>query len=79
MPLEEAEFVSTTTADELLDLEKLLQRLEAENPRRCRIVECRVFGGMTVEETAEALGISPATVKREWQVASAMLYRDLQA
>jgi RNA polymerase sigma factor (TIGR02999 family) len=78
VPLEEAEFVSTTTADELLDLEALLLKLESENPRRCRIVECRVFGGMTVEETAAALGISPATVKREWQVASARLYRDLQ-
>jgi RNA polymerase sigma factor (TIGR02999 family) len=77
VPLEEAEFVSTTTADELLDLEALLLKLEGENPRHCRIVECRVFGGMTIEETAEALGVSPATVKREWQVASARLYRDL--
>jgi len=78
VPLEEVELLSATSADELLDLESLLRRLEAENPRRCQIVECRVFGGMTVEETAEVLGVSPATVKREWQVASAILYRDLQ-
>jgi RNA polymerase sigma factor (TIGR02999 family) len=78
VPLEDAEWITETTADELLDMEKQLKRLEAENPRRCQIVECRLFGGMTVEETAEALGISAATVKREWQVASATLYRDLQ-
>lgn len=77
--LEDAELVTDATADELLDIEKLLTRLEKENPRRCQIVECRLFGGMSVEETAEALGISASTVKREWQVASAVLYRDLGA
>lgn len=79
IPLEDIEFVSTASADELLNIEQLLRRLEQDDPRRCQIVECRVFGGMTVEETAEALGISAATVKREWQVASASLYRDLRA
>ncbi len=79
VPLEQAEFVSAASADELFNLEHLLKRLEAENPRRCQIVECRVFGGMTVEETADALELSPATVKREWQVASAMLYRELSS
>ncbi len=77
VPLDEAQSVGTATVDELCNLEQLLKRLEAENPRRCQIVECRVFGGMTVEETAQALEISPATVKREWQIASAELYRDL--
>jgi RNA polymerase sigma factor (TIGR02999 family) len=77
VPLDEAELASAASADELFNLEQLLRRLEAENPRRCRIVECRVFGGMSVEETADALDISPATVKREWQIASAMLYREL--
>ena len=43
-----------------------------------RIVECRFFGGMTVEDTAEALAISPATVKRRWVMAQAWLYRDLK-
>ncbi len=75
--LEEATLASDVSADELLDLDRLLTRLEADNPRRCRIVECRVFGGMTVDEVAETLGISPATVKREWQVAAAQLFREL--
>lgn len=75
--LEEATLADDVSADELLDLDRLLKSLEADNPRRCRIVECRVFGGMTVDEVAEVLGISPATVKREWRVASAQLFREL--
>jgi DNA-directed RNA polymerase specialized sigma24 family protein len=63
----------------LLDLHRLLTRLETDSPRRCHIVECRVFGGMTVEEVADAMGVSAATVKREWQVASALIYRQLDA
>ena len=43
-----------------------------------RIVECRFFGGMTVEDTAAALGVSPATVKRRWAMAQAWLYGDLK-
>lgn len=76
--LDEATLASDITADELLDLHRLLTKLEGENPRRCQVVECRVFGGMTIEEVAETLSISPATVKREWQVASAQIYRELQ-
>ena len=75
--LDEATIASEVSANELLDLHRLLSRLEADNPRRCRVVECRVFGGMTIDEIAEALSISPATVKREWQIASAQLYREL--
>jgi RNA polymerase sigma factor (TIGR02999 family) len=78
VPLEEDRLVSTATADELLELEQVLRKLETADPRRGQIVECRIFGGMTVEETAQALDISPATVKREWQIASALLYRDLK-
>ena len=63
--------------DELLEINSLLERLDNESPRRCRIAECRVFGGMTIDETGQALGISPATVKREWAVLSAWLYREL--
>lgn len=75
--LEEATLAGDVSAEELLDLDRLLRKLEADNPRRCRIVECRVFGGMTVDEVAEVLGISAATVKREWQVASALIWREL--
>lgn len=76
--LDEVTLASEVSADELLDLHRLLTELEAENPRRCRIVECRVFAGMTVAEVAEVLSISEATVKREWQVASAQIFRRLE-
>jgi RNA polymerase sigma factor (TIGR02999 family) len=62
---------------DLLDLEAALQRLAALHERQARIVECRFFGGMSIEETAEALELSPATVKREWAVARAWLNREL--
>ncbi len=63
----------------MLALDEALQRLTAMNARLARIVECRFFGGMSVEETAEALDISPATVKRDWTLARAWLNRELQA
>lgn len=58
-------------------LDAALQKLEALDPDQGRIVELRFFGGLTVEETAAALGISPATVKREWAIAKGWLYREL--
>lgn len=64
-------------AGEFIALEAALQRLAAINERHARIVECRFFGGMNVEETAEALDISPATVKRDWTLARAWLNREL--
>ena len=64
-------------AEELLDLDHALQRLSAIDERQGRIVECRFFGGMSIEETAEALELSPATVKREWALARAWLNREL--
>ena len=63
--------------EQLLCLDQALDRLEAWNERYGRIVECRFFAGMSIEETAEALGISPATVKRDWLVARAWLHREL--
>jgi RNA polymerase sigma factor (TIGR02999 family) len=71
--------VSEMRGEELLDLDRALRRLEAADEQRSRIVEYRVFGGLTVEETAEALGISPATVKRSWTLARAWLYQELSA
>lgn len=68
----------SAAADELLiALEESLGRLEQHNRRHLRIVECRFFGGMSIEETAVALGTSPATVKRGWRMAQAWLHRDL--
>ena len=58
---------------DLVTLDRALERLAAMNERQARVVECRVFAGMSVEETAEALGVSPATVKRDWTVARAWL------
>jgi RNA polymerase sigma factor (TIGR02999 family) len=75
--LDEASMASPVGPDELLDLVEILDRLEKDNPRQCRVVECRVLGGMTVQEVADALDISTATVKRDWQVASARIYRDM--
>jgi RNA polymerase sigma factor (TIGR02999 family) len=61
----------------LLALDEALRRLEREDPRRSRVVECRFFGGMTIDETAAALGTSARTVKRDWAVAQAWLHREL--
>lgn len=64
-------------ADTLLELDSALERLAALNERQCRVVECRFFGGMTIPDTAAALGISPSTVKRDWILAQAWLYREI--
>jgi len=65
------------TFEDLLVINDVLERLEQDNARHCRLFECRVFGGMTIEETATALGISSATVKRDWTLLSAWVYREM--
>ena len=65
-------------AEILLLLDETLKQLEKENERQSQIVECRFFGGMTVEETAVALGVSTPTVKRGWAMAKAWLYREMK-
>jgi RNA polymerase sigma factor (TIGR02999 family) len=62
---------------EVLDLETALQELAGLDPRQARVVELRFFGGLDVEETADALGLSARTVKREWQTARAWLQHRL--
>lgn len=69
--------VSDEKALELSALDEALQRLEQVSERQSRVVECRFFGGMSIEETASALGSSPATVKRDWTMARAWLYREI--
>lgn len=64
-------------ASDVLSLHEALKRLEALDARQGRVVECRFFAGMSVEETAEALGVSPASVKRDWALARAWLNREL--
>jgi len=66
------------TLEDLLHINTLLDRLENSNPRHCRLFECRVFGGMTIEEAATALDVSPATVKRDWTVVSAWLFSEIK-
>ncbi len=65
-------------SDLLAALDDALRRLEELEPRQGKVVECRFFGGMTVEETATALGVSPRTVKRDYAVAQAWLHRELE-
>jgi RNA polymerase sigma factor (TIGR02999 family) len=62
---------------DLLALDRALDRLAVLDPRQCRIVELRFFGGSTEDEIAELLGISPSTVRREWRIAKALLRSDL--
>lgn len=69
---------SEEQVDVLAALDAALRKLERMNPRQSGVVECRFFGGLSVEETAAALGVSPATIKRDWQFARAWLYRELQ-
>jgi RNA polymerase sigma factor (TIGR02999 family) len=85
LPLHEIEAVIRGDGDPaeardeaLIALDDSLRRLESLDPRQARIVECRFFAGMTITDTAEALEVSPATVKRGWAMAQAWLYRDLK-
>ena len=63
--------------DDVLEIDEALTELAALDALEARIVELRYFGGLTIEESAEALNVSPATVKREWRMARAWLYRRL--
>lgn len=76
--LEEAMPLSPQTADEVLALHEALGRLAQLNERQAKVVEARFFAGMPVRETAEALGVSPATVKRDWALASAWLHKEIK-
>jgi RNA polymerase sigma factor (TIGR02999 family) len=64
---------------EVLELDRALARLAALYPRQAQVVECRFFGGLSVEDTAQALETSPRTVKRDWSLARAWLYREMRA
>ena len=68
----------TGSAIDLLALDEALTRLAQLDPEQARIVELRFFGGLSVEECAEAMSISPATVKRHWAIAKAWLLRELE-
>ena len=70
--------IAAARSPDLLALDAALDRLESYDARQAQVVECRVFAGMTVEETAAALSVSVATVKRDWQSARAWLNRQLR-
>lgn len=75
--IDEALLVSDDQLEAVLAIDESLSRLEKIDPRQSRVVELRFFAGLNVEQTAAALGISTATVKREWQFAKAWLQREM--
>lgn len=77
LELDEAMVVSQQKASEVIALDDALNQLALLDPQQSRIVELRFFGGLTVEEAAEVLQVSPATIKREWSTAKAWLYHEL--
>ncbi len=70
-------FAAADPSLDLLVLDKALEKLAAMDPQLARIVELRFFGGLSIEEAAQSLGVSPATIKRSWNVARAWLKREL--
>ena len=77
VPIEDAIASAEAHGIEMLALHEALLALASTDPRKARVVECRYFGGLTIEETAEALGISTKTAKRDWQMAKAWLFKAL--
>ena len=75
--LNEALLVGTERGKDLVALDDALQALSAVDPRKGQVVELRYFGGLSVEETAEALHVSPDTVMRDWKLAKVWLLREL--
>jgi RNA polymerase sigma-70 factor (ECF subfamily) len=78
VPLDDNMAVSPAADVNLLALDRALEALTAVDERKSRVIEMRFFGGMTVEETAEALHVSPDTVKRDWRLAKLWLLRELE-
>ena len=77
VPLEQARPPAPVSGVDVLGLDAALLRLSALDPRQGQVVELRFFGGLTVEEVAEVLGIAPITVKRDWRMARAWLFAEL--
>ncbi len=75
--LEERDLPVESRAAEILDLERAVERLSALDERLVRVVELRFYSGLSVDESAEVLGVNARTVKRDWRKARAFLYREL--
>jgi len=78
VPLDDANPVGEEVAEEILALHEAVRRLAEVNQRQAQVVEARFFAGLPIDETAAALGISPATVKRDWKLATAWLHREIK-
>ena len=75
--LDETALVGGERSADLVALDDAMNELARLDPRKVQVVEMRFFGGLSVEETAEVLGVSPITVRRDWSLAKAWLYREL--
>ena len=78
LSLDKAEFVISESEEQILNLDEALKKFEEHDKRAFKIVELRFFSGLSIEETAQLLDISPATVKRDWNYAKAWLYREMK-
>jgi RNA polymerase sigma factor (TIGR02999 family) len=79
IPLDQISLVSAQRSDDIIAVDQVLNELKAENQRLVDVVTCRFFGGLTLEETAEILDVSIATIKRDWTLAKAILFQRLSA
>src|SRR5262249_4233920 len=79
LSLDEALMVSDARNDQLVNLHEALERLTVFDSRKGQMVELRFFGGLSIEETAEILGVSPGTVMRDWTLAKAWLHREMSS
>ncbi len=77
VPLDDAMLAAEERADVLVSLDEALTRLSALDARQARVVECRFFGGLTEEETADVLGVTARTVRRDWTKAKGWLHQEL--
>ena len=78
MDLDEAALVSPEESKEIIDLHEALEKLAALDSRKAHVVELKYFGGLNYDEMAKVLKVSPVTVRRDWRVAKAWLYAELQ-
>ena len=79
LSLDEVSPAAQASSVDVLALDQALDALSSIDERQCRVVELRFFAGLNIDETADALGVSPATVEREWALAKAWLYRQLSS
>jgi RNA polymerase sigma factor (sigma-70 family) len=78
VPLDEIQYAVDQESEEIVSLHEALEALQAIDPRKSKVVEMRYFGGLSIEDTAEALGISVGTVNREWRLARSWLIREMK-